>query len=80
MKTVVTIPDTKTTQKEIPLELTHRKMEGWRAVNPNLISKKLKHCKKVVYLGHCKQDGDMFAVYYGEFIEIWKGNLNSGKY
>ena len=37
--------------------------------------------KKVVYLGKCGVDGDMFAAYteLGN-IEIFKGHINSGKY
>jgi hypothetical protein len=36
---------------------------------------------KIVYLGKCSQDGDMFAAYgvSGE-IFIHKGHLNSGKF
>jgi hypothetical protein len=37
--------------------------------------------KRIVYLGKCSVDGDMFAAYSesGE-IFIYKGHLNSGKY
>jgi len=35
---------------------------------------------KVVYLGNCSQDGDMFAAYQGTTITIYKGHLNSGEY
>ena len=35
---------------------------------------------KVVYLGKCKIDGDMFACYKGKAILIYKGNLNDGTY
>ena len=39
-----------------------------------------KDFKKIVYLGECDFDGDMFAVYNHEEIQIFKGHLNSGKY
>ena len=29
--------------------------------------------KKVVYLGNCKSDGDMFVCYFEEYINIYKG-------
>jgi len=35
---------------------------------------------KVVYLGKCTIDGDMFACYKGKAILIYKGNLNDGTY
>lgn len=35
---------------------------------------------RVVYLGECRKDGDMFAAYKDGVIDIWKGHLNSGKY
>lgn len=37
--------------------------------------------EKVVYLGKCKHDGDMFATFDSNgVIDIFKGYLNSGKY
>ena len=36
---------------------------------------------KIVYLGYCKVDGDMFAGYFDNGnIAIYKGNLNNGTY
>ena len=35
---------------------------------------------KIVYLGRCSVDGDMFAAYGHGSIGIFKGHLNSGKY
>ena len=35
---------------------------------------------RVVYLGMCHSDGDMFACYLEKTIIIQKGHLNSGKY
>jgi hypothetical protein len=35
--------------------------------------------EKIVYLGKCEQDGDMFAAYTScGFINIFKGHLNNG--
>ena len=36
--------------------------------------------EKIVYLGKCKHDGDMFACYLEGTITIRKGNLNDGTY
>lgn len=37
--------------------------------------------ERVVYLGPCTCDGDMFATYTAEgHIDIFKGHLNSGRY
>ena len=35
---------------------------------------------KIVYLGKCKVDGDMFAGYRENRILIFKGHLNDGVY
>jgi len=35
---------------------------------------------KIVYLGECSVDGDMFAAYLGTAIYIYKGHLNDGVY
>ena len=36
--------------------------------------------EKIVYLGKCDTDGDMFACYLEGEITIHKGNLNDGTY
>ena len=36
--------------------------------------------EKIVYLGKCDTDGDMFACYLGGKITIRKGYLNDGTY
>ena len=65
-------------QEEKPVEFTHylTRLQGWMKAEsyPSAY-------EKVVYLGRCNYDGDMFAAYYvgGEII-IFKGHLNSGKY
>lgn len=38
------------------------------------------HYEKVIYIGKCNADGDMFAAYKDGIIDIWKGHLNSGEY
>jgi len=37
-------------------------------------------CDKVLYLGKCNFDGDMFVTFTEGYINIYKGHLNSGKY
>ena len=36
--------------------------------------------EKIVYLGKCDTDGDMFAAYACDCVCIYKGNLNNGTY
>lgn len=37
--------------------------------------------EKIVYLGKCSEDGDMFAAYFSDkTISIFSGNLNNGTY
>lgn len=36
--------------------------------------------EKVIYLGNCRVDGDIFACYKEGYLEIYKGKLNSGYY
>jgi hypothetical protein len=61
-----------------PVEFTHYQSttEGWciTVVDPHKLN-------KVVFLGECCYDGDMFAAYSTSgAITIYKGHLNSGKY
>lgn len=67
----------KVEKKEKPVEFTacFSGYEGWlkSTTNPD-------EYEKVVYLGNCSVDGDMFACYNGKSIDIYKGHLNSGKY
>lgn len=42
--------------------------EGWQLSNDNICD-----FEKIVYLGRCNVDGDMFAAYYGHTIAIYKG-------
>lgn len=48
---------------------------GWIAP-----SREPKDCDKVVYLGKCSADGDMFVAYRMGEINIYKGHLNDGAY
>jgi len=58
------------------IELTHiQGVSGWREdLDPDLSD-----ATRLVYLGYCAQDGDMFAVYEDRHINIYKGHLNNGK-
>jgi hypothetical protein len=60
------------------IEFTHclNPSNGWLEATLTIDT----YIEKIVYLGQCILDGDMFAV-YGEYgIGIWKGNLNDGTY
>lgn len=40
-----------------------------------------KNLLRVIYIGNCVIDGDMFIAYrHDGCIDIWKGHLNSGEY
>lgn len=80
MKSVIYIPEVAPKQEAKPIELTHRKKRGWTSINEGHSRSYLNSAKKVVYLGKCEEDGDMFALYVNGFIMIFKGRLNSGKY
>ena len=60
-----------------PIEFTHYLDDenGWVKAIQKPASK-----IKIVYLGNCSVDGDMFAAYGGEEINIYKGHLNDGVY
>lgn len=77
MKEVIRIQDEKV-QDEKPVEFTHylHGNDGWQSsfhFLPNIFD-------KIVYLGECAEDGDIFAAYLNGAINIYKGHLNSGKY
>lgn len=61
-----------------PIQFTHRFIggSGWE----HFTSQAYYSDFEVLYLGKCNKDGDMFAVYVNNCIEIFKGNLNSGEY
>ena len=66
--------------EEKPIQLTHYlSTSDWQ---PTDGSNFIQNCEQIVYMGHDKLDGDMFAVYMvdNSIIEICKGHLNSGKY
>jgi len=59
------------------VEFTHfsYSKKGW-----GITTDKPKEFNKIVYLGKCGIDGDMFAAYFNDSIGIYKGNLNNGNY
>lgn len=64
-------------ESEKPIEITEvlNPSTGWGRVSIDL-----NDYDRVVYLGKCFVDGDMFAAYHNNRIEIFRGHLNSGKY
>jgi len=55
-------------------QLTHIKgNNGWEKFTPSTYL-----IDRVVYLGKCRYDGDMFAIYYNNIISFCKGDLNNG--
>lgn len=76
MRSVIHIPENNTENNK-PVEFTHyHSASGWYNTfdKPNEFT-------KVVYLGKCNYDGDMFACYRDNgAIVICRGHLNSGKY
>jgi hypothetical protein len=79
MRDVIRVPECTEKEPECkPIVFTHYKgRKGWEQVNPYA---KPKVFNKIVYLGKCEEDGDMFATYHRNYISIYKGHLNSGKY
>jgi len=79
MKQVIRIPDNNEKQEKVlkPIEFTYiHGLKGWvesNRIKPNMF-------QKIVYLGKCLDDGDMFAGYENDCIEILKGHLNDGVY
>lgn len=65
------------TESEKPVELTHVWISalGFR---PAVFHSSV--YEKIVYLGNCRDNGDMFACYLDGFVRIYKGHLNSGRY
>lgn len=76
MKKVIFIEQPKEETKK-PVEFTHY-LDGAKGFVGNL--KGPKDFTKIVYLGKCNIDGDMFAAYIGGDICLYKGHLNSGEY
>ena len=78
MKEVIRVDQIGKEKEDKPVEFTHRLygINGWEQTSDSL-----EDFEKVVYLGKCNADGDMFAAYTADnFIVIYKGHLNSGKY
>ena len=82
MRKVILIPTESTKINGKPILLRCRKQAGgWRYLTDTDRQRYLSRAKKIVYLGFCRQDGDMFALYTcDEYIMIFKGELNSGCY
>lgn len=76
MREVIRIDESKQ-ETEKPVEFTHFLSSSNNWLTTNSIPSEF---EKVVYLGSCKFDGDMFAAYVSGTIGIYKGRLNSGKY
>lgn len=79
MKQVIRIGGEPKTEKVLkPIKLTNylSGREGWK--NTDLFKK----CEweKIVYLGRCDADGDLFAAYEDGMIRIFRGHLNDGVY
>lgn len=77
MKQVLKVSDLEKTEKK-PVEFTHflnAHEVGWSKTDS-----KPHEFEKVVYLGFCNADGDMFSVYGDGYIRIFKGHLNDGVY
>jgi hypothetical protein len=77
MKEVIRIGEVVQESKK-PVKFTHYQdsTEGWCITGADLHD-----LNKIVFLGKCHCDGDMFAGYWSNgSISIYKGDLNSGKY
>jgi len=78
---VIMVPDNEPKVKENRIKFTHYLGEsGWRTISNVEETHILSEANKIVYLGNCKKDGDMFIVYKHGFISTYKGFLNSGTY
>jgi hypothetical protein len=77
---VIRIPEiTNQSERGEKVKFTHvfEGENGWEEENIY----KPSDANKVVFLGECSVDGDMFAAYTNNnTILIFKGHLNSGKY
>ena len=79
MREVIRVDQIGKEKVENGVEFTHLldSYKGWADILPDFIDE---YTNKIVYLGKCAADGDMFAIYYDDYIQIVKGHLNSGKY
>ena len=76
MREVIRIPELTESKEECkPIKYTHRYFkDGFKKTSDHPSG-------KVIYLGRCEIDGDMFAEHTeGGEILIYTGHLNSGKY
>lgn len=78
MRKVIIVGEEPKEEKALkPIEFTHHLdgIRGWQS--PCLLPSEF---DRIVHLGKCSADGDMFAAYAGEAIQIFKGHLNDGVY
>lgn len=65
------------TNEDKPIELTHALYgSGWNTCEAEVDEE----VNRLVYLGNCEVDGDMFVAYTDECIIVYKGHLNNGTY
>ena len=62
------------------IELTRRldACKGW--VERTIADIDIKSYDRIVFLGTCEGDGQLFACYSYSMIDIWGGRLNGGTY
>jgi hypothetical protein len=77
MKEVIYINDPKKNEDRLSITHCFNGTKGWVQYTPISLN-----YDKIVYLGKCSIDGDMFAAYPNNepTIIILRGHLNSGKY
>lgn len=68
MTKFISIDDTKEEKKETVFTHYLYGRGGWEKATTQP-----KEFTKVLYLGKCKVDGDMFAIYESDLIDIYKG-------
>ena len=63
--------------KKMPVKFTHylSGRGGWQETDTPPTGH-----DKIVFIGHCDEEGEIFAAYCDNYIFIYKGHLNSGKY
>lgn len=78
MKEVIRLPGL-SYKMHVPVELTHRLTSeyGWKKITTEENSN---FYNKLVYMGNCYIDGDIFIGYNDDMIFTLKGHLNSGFY
>lgn len=72
---IIVVLDNKT---NLPFKLRFRKQNGgWKPLNNDEEKRYINKANKIVFIGRCRQDGDMFALYtFDGYIMIFKGDFN----